>query len=144
MSAGTVTVTPGEATGTWLVALHGDHDLLTRSAIRQQTSAVWASCANAIVDLSGVAFIDSGVIAWLLEVEAKLELTGADTLSVVEGPPGSSAARLFGLCRLQHVLACYPTKAEALGQTPDRHARIAIPRPRRQSLRGGLGINHAT
>jgi ABC-type transporter Mla MlaB component len=144
MSAGTVTVTPCDATGTWLVALYGDHDLASRVRIREQTDMVWRCCRHAIIDLTDVTFIDSGVIAWLLEVERELEAAGAHTLSIVEGPPRSYPARLFGLLRMQDVVACYPTRAEALGQTPDRHARIAIPRRRRQSLRGGLGVDHAT
>jgi len=144
MSAGTVTVTPCDAAGTWLVALHGDHDLASRVRIREQTRLVWPCCRHAIIDLTDVTFIDSGVIAWLLEVERELEAAGAHTLSVVEGPAGSYPARLFGLLRMHHVVACYSTRAEALGQTRDRHARISISRPRTQSLRDGLRINHAT
>ena len=69
MSAGTVTVTPCDADGTWLVALHGDHDLASRVRIREQTGLVWRCCRHAIIDLTDVTFIDSGVIAWLLELK---------------------------------------------------------------------------
>jgi ABC-type transporter Mla MlaB component len=102
--------------GTWLVALHGDHDLASRAQLAQQTSAVWAVCRAAIVDLSEAGFIDSGVISWLLDAERQLEEAGAFTFSIVEGAPGSAAERIFGHLRVRHVFACYPTLAEARAQ----------------------------
>jgi ABC-type transporter Mla MlaB component len=120
MTRGTVTVTPYDADGTWLVTLHGDHDLSTRAALAAQTHAVWPVCRVAIIDLSDAGFVDSGLIRWLLDVERELEAAGAATLSVVEGVPGSVANRIFGLLRMPHVLACYPTREEALAQAPVR------------------------
>jgi ABC-type transporter Mla MlaB component len=128
MSAGTLTVTPCDSSGTWLVTLEGDHDLSTRSRLEEQTRAIWPFCNVAVIDLSDVAFIDSGVIRWLLNVERELEAAGAFTLSIVEGPPGSVADRLFGLLRMRHVLACYPTRQEALTQAPPRVGLFAWPR----------------
>jgi ABC-type transporter Mla MlaB component len=69
MSARTLTATPCDRAGTWLVSLHGDHDLATRAELHRRTHAIWQACTVAIVDLSEVAFIDSGVIRWLLAVE---------------------------------------------------------------------------
>jgi anti-anti-sigma factor len=125
-----VTATECDANGTWLVSLHGDHDLATRAQLEQETSAIWPACTVAVIDLSDVAFIDSGVIRWLLDVERQLEEAGAFTLSVVEGPPGSAAARLFQLLRMRHVLACYPTREHALAQAPVGAGPFAWP-PRR-------------
>ncbi len=113
-----VCATTGDDDGTWLVTLRGDHDLRTRSELARETNPVWALCTVAIIDLSNVGFIDSGVIRWLLDVERQLEKAGAFTLSIVEGPPGSAAARLFGLLRMRSVMACYPTLADALAQAP--------------------------
>jgi anti-anti-sigma regulatory factor len=111
-----VTASTGTDDGTWLVTLHGDHDLATRSELVRETSAIWALCRVAIIDLSAAGFIDSGVIRWLLDVERQLEESDASTLSIVEGPPGCAAARLFELLRMRHVLACYPTLEDALAQ----------------------------
>jgi anti-anti-sigma regulatory factor len=113
MSTGTVTVTPCDANGTWLVTLQGDHDLATRSRLEHQTSMIWPFCKSVIVDFSEVEFIDSGVVRWLLDTERALDAAGDFKLSIVEGPPGSVADRLFSLLRMRHVLACYPTREEA-------------------------------
>jgi anti-anti-sigma regulatory factor len=102
--------------GTWLVTLHGDHDLATRLQLARETDPIWANCKAAVIDLSDATFIDSGVIRWLLDVERQLEEAGAFTLGIVEGRPGSAATRLFELLRVRHVLACYPTLEDALAQ----------------------------
>jgi anti-anti-sigma regulatory factor len=127
-----VTATTGTDDGTWLVTLHGDHDLATRSELARETTPIWPLCNVAIIDLSAAGFIDSGVIRWLLDVESQLEESGAFTLSIVEGPPGCAAARLFELLRMRHVLACYPTLEDALAQVPDGFDPLAWEPPQRQ------------
>jgi anti-anti-sigma regulatory factor len=129
MSTGTVTATSWDGDGTWLVSLHGDHDLATRAELERQTRAIWQACKVAVIDLSEVAFIDSGVIRWLLNVERELEAAGAFTFSIVEGSAGSVAERLFGLLRMRYVLACYPTREAALAQAPARVNSAAQPPP---------------
>jgi anti-anti-sigma regulatory factor len=123
MSALVSTSTGDDAT--WLVTLHGDHDLLTHAELARETDHVWALCRRAIIDLSDAGFVDSSVIRWLLDVERQLEEAGAFTLSIVEGPPGCAAARLFELLRMEHVLACYPTLERALAQTPAEYGLVA-------------------
>ena len=118
MSTGTVTVTPCDSNGTWLVTLEGDHDLATRPLLERETRGIWPLCKVAVIDLSDVTFIDSGVIGWLLSVESELEAAGAFTLSIVEGRPGTVADRIFGLLRTSDLLACYATRADALAQVP--------------------------
>jgi hypothetical protein len=118
MITGTVTVTPCDSNGTWLVTLQGDHDLATRPLLERQTRGIWPLCKVAVIDLSDATFIDSGVIRWLLSVESELEAAGAFTLSIVEGHPGTVTDRIFGLLRTRDFLACYATRAEALAQAP--------------------------
>jgi anti-anti-sigma regulatory factor len=132
MSTGTVKVTPCDSRGTWLVTLHGDHDLATRQLLEHQTRAIWSLCEVAVIDLSDTTFIDSGVIRWLLHVEHELEAAGVFTLSIVEGAPGTVADRIFGLLRMRHVLACYATREEAFTQAP---------RPRRPAVTGAHTTN---
>jgi len=52
MRAGTVTVTPCDSKGTWLVMLHGEHDLATRLLLDEQTRAIWPLCTVAVVDVT--------------------------------------------------------------------------------------------
>jgi ABC-type transporter Mla MlaB component len=117
-NAGGVTVTRCDDDGTWLVALRGEHDLMTIPSLDRQTQAVWPHCKIAVIDLTDVTFIDSGVISWLLRVERALEQGQGFTLSIVAGPPGSFAARLFDQLHMSHVLACYATRREAFMQAP--------------------------
>jgi anti-anti-sigma regulatory factor len=138
-----VTATPCDPDGTWLVCLHGDHDLATRPHLEQQTSAIWPACKVAVIDLSDLAFIDSGVIRWLLDVERQLEQAGAFTLSIVQGPPGSRAARIFELLYIEHVFACYPTRQHALAQTPPGNGPFAWPPPRRYPPHDNDGLPRA-
>lgn len=116
MSTGTVTVTPCDSDGTWLITLQGDHDLATRPQLEHQTSSIWRFCKVAVIDFSEAGFIDSGVIRWLLDVERTLEAAGGFTLRIVEGPPDSIAHRLFGLLRMRHVFACYDTREQAFSE----------------------------
>ena len=117
MRAGTVTVTPCDSKGTWLVMLHGEHDLATRLLLDEQTRAIWPLCTVAVVDLSEATFIDSGVIRWLMSVEREFAEAGTFTLSIVEGPSGTVADRLFGLLRMRYAVDCYATREDALAQT---------------------------
>jgi anti-anti-sigma regulatory factor len=121
--------------GTWLITLRGDHDLATRAELARETGPVWALCRIAIIDLRDVGFIDSGVIRWLLDVEEQLESAGTFTFSIVEGRPGSPAARLFEVLRMRHVLACYPTLEEAMAQSAAGCGQLAWLPPQRQSSR---------
>lgn len=126
MSALATTTARGDD-GTWVVTLHGEHDLATRPALARETHPIWSRCRVAIVDLSDASFIDSGMIRWLLDVERQLEEAGAFTLSIVEGPPGAAVARLFRHLRMHHVLACYPTLEDALAQVPGGSEQPARP-----------------
>ena len=73
MNPGTATITHWDASSTWLVTLHGEHDLATRDHLAEQTGMIWRVCKVAIIDLSDVEFVDSGLIRWLLDVERQLE-----------------------------------------------------------------------
>jgi anti-anti-sigma regulatory factor len=119
VSTGTVTCTPTDSEGTWLITLKGEHDLATRPGLDRQTRHVWPLCKVAVIDLSGTTFIDSGVIRWLLNAESALEAAGGHSLSIVEGPPGSVADRLFEILRVRHVLPCHPTPTAALAHSPE-------------------------
>jgi anti-anti-sigma regulatory factor len=115
-AAGSVAVSPQSADGAWVIALEGEHDLSTAGLLEQATIGLWQRCTLAVVDLSGAAFIDTTVINWLMNAKLMLETSGGGTLGIVEGPPASFAARLFRRLSLRDVLACYPTRHEALAQ----------------------------
>lgn len=115
-AAGSVVVSPQNADGAWLIALQGEHDLSTAGLLEQATIGLWQRCTLAVVDVSGAVFIDTTVIDWLMSAKRMLEASGGGTLGIVEGLPPSFAARLFSLLSLGDVLACYPTRQDALAQ----------------------------
>jgi anti-anti-sigma regulatory factor len=114
--AGEDTITRCDGRGTWLVALHGEHDLSTIPLLDEQTRHVWPQCTIAVIDLSEITFIDSSLIHWLLRVERTLEAAHAFTLSIVTGPPNGAAGKLFERLRMNQVFACYATRRDAFTQ----------------------------
>lgn len=120
-----VAVTACDRDGTWLVALSGEHDLTTIPLLARKTGHIWAQCRIAVVDLTDVTFIDTGVVGWLLSVERALEEGEGFTLSIVQGAPGSFPARLFDRLHLHSVFACYATRREAFMQAPVVRRRVA-------------------
>jgi anti-anti-sigma regulatory factor len=111
-----IAVTQSDDRGTWLVTLHGELDIATIPLLDQQTCHVWPRCKVAVIDLSEITFIDSSMIHWLLRVERVLEAAQCSTLSIVTGPPGCVAQKLFQRLRMSYVLACYPTRRDAFTQ----------------------------
>jgi hypothetical protein len=137
---GTFAVTKEDEDGTWLIALHGEHDISTTPQLERQTRSIWPVCTTVIVDLSEAAFIDCTVITWLLRTGQALDATWHQALRVVDGPPGCLARRLLDILCLRDALACYPTRHEALaGQavvpsvrrrtSPERGRTITDARP---------------
>lgn len=98
-----VTTDVAQDDGTWLVALHGDHDIATLAELRRETNHIWALCSVAIIDLSGVGFIDSGVIRWLLEARGNSRRQGRSPSAssrACPAPPrhGSSSCSACATC----------------------------------------------
>jgi anti-anti-sigma regulatory factor len=112
--AGTVSATPCDANGTWLVALQGEHDQSTALRL-DQVRSLWPFCKAVVVDLGDADFIDSSVIRWILQGERELGAAGA-RMSVVVGLPDSPASCLFGLLKMSQVVPCYATREEALAR----------------------------
>jgi anti-anti-sigma regulatory factor len=112
--AGTVSATPCDGKGTWLVALKGEHDQSTALRL-DQIRSIWPFCKAVVVDLGDADFIDSSVIRWILQGDRELGAAGA-RMSVVVGPPDSPASCLFGLLKMSHVLPCFETREEALNR----------------------------
>ena len=60
MSARTATVTPCDSKGTWLITLHRDHDLTTRTILELQTGGISRAPIEVITGREVIAFI-SGI-----------------------------------------------------------------------------------
>jgi anti-anti-sigma factor len=113
-------VTHHDDNGAWVIALEGEHDISTTSALDEQVSRLLACCTRAVVDLSSTTFIDASVIGWLMRTRGLLS-SGDRALSVVQGTPGGMADRVFDILHLHDELAVYSTQKEALAEGETSH-----------------------
>jgi anti-anti-sigma regulatory factor len=80
----------------WVVCLTGEHDITTAPYVRRQLDAVPPEVAAIVIDLSDTTFIDSGMLAELIQARRGMESIPGRSLAVVV-PPGGAAAGLFDL-----------------------------------------------
>jgi anti-sigma B factor antagonist len=92
----------------WVVELRGDLDLSRLDELRGGLEAVVAEGAPVVVDLAGVRFIDSTILALLL-VSSRSAARGLAL--VVE--PGGSVARLLELANVSRHVAVFASREEA-------------------------------
>jgi anti-anti-sigma factor len=97
---------------TAVVALIGEHDLDSRSALRA-TLAYATETRNLLVDLGACTFIDSAVISLLLATQRKLEGKGRRCELIIPPQPGY-VTRLFEVTGIASVLSVHPSRSAAL------------------------------
>src|SRR3954471_358934 len=85
----------------WVVMLRGEHDLATAEEVRGAIDEVFAQGSRVVFDLSDACFIDSTVLATVVEAYRHAQQEPNDEFVVV-APPGSPARRLLDLTRVAH------------------------------------------
>lgn len=103
----------GSAGSPWVVlALVGELDMSRSDELDGLVAEVFdANHVNAIFDLSGVAFMDSSALRWLLKVQERADQTGGSLRLVA--PEGGSLMRLLSLTGLADTFAVFPTTTDA-------------------------------
>ena len=84
--------------------------MLREAALRKKLTEL-AGAPAAIVDLTGVAYLDSMALAAFVKVNKEFAARGARIVWVV--PPGSNARRIFELASLDRYFSLAPDLAEA-------------------------------
>ena len=97
--------------GVWLVTVWGDHDLSTRARLDAALERIERN-ARVVIDLTDVAFFDTGTLAWLLGVCSTASAGGG--MACVVAPPSTFAHRLLGLTRMGDLLNACDSRAAAL------------------------------
>ena len=97
---------------TVVVALIGEHDLDSRSALRA-TLAYATESRNLLVDLTACTFIDSAVISLLLATQRRLEAAGGRAELIVPPEPGY-VTRLFEVTGISSVFSVHSARSTAL------------------------------
>ena len=116
--------TPGTVTvdrvgpSTWVVALHGEHDLTTTDHVRAELDAIFAQGTSVVVDFSDASFIESAVVRELLNAQHRVERAPTEHLAVV-APPGGFPRRVLDLLDVGQVVDIFPSRDAALRGLPD-------------------------
>jgi anti-anti-sigma factor len=97
----------------WIVlTLNGELDMARTDELDEMAaSALDGDLVNAIFDLSGVTFMDSSALRWLLRVQDRVEQSGGRLRLVA--PEGGSLVRLLSLSGLADRFTVFSTRVEA-------------------------------
>jgi anti-sigma B factor antagonist len=94
----------------WIVALHGEHDVDTLTAVREQLADVRAADRVIVVDLTAAAFLDSSVLgalfdAYRADIPPRLRFVA---------PSQTPPRRLFDFVGLDTVIPIFERLQDAL------------------------------
>jgi anti-sigma B factor antagonist len=110
-----LTVTTAEG-GTWaIVAVEGEIDVSTAHALDEALQAVMASSGRAIVDFSGVRFMDSTGLSVLMRAQHDQPAPGGK-LRLAALP--DRVMRLLSVTKLDSVFSVYPSVTAAEADPP--------------------------
>jgi anti-anti-sigma factor len=97
---------------TAVVALIGEHDLDSRSALRA-TGAYATESRNLLIDLTRCTFVDSAVISLLLATQRRLEAARGRCELIVPSQPGY-VTRLFEVTGIATLFSVHTSRSTAL------------------------------
>ena len=100
--------------GVVLVRVHGEHDVFTAPALREQVHGAIEQSAPLVIDLSGATFIDSSVLAVLLGGLRRAREADLGYALILPGEEGAPVRRIFEVTGLVPVFAIQPTESEAV------------------------------
>jgi anti-anti-sigma factor len=117
----------------WLFTLQGEHDASTAPAIREQLDAVFRTGTAVVVDLSTTLFIDSSILAVLVDANTMAESSEGKRFGLVVGQatPPERLLRLVGLLRHFEV---FRSVEEALAEFDDDNV-VSLDRWKERKLR---------
>jgi len=100
--------------GVVLVRVHGEHDVFTAPALREQVHGAIEQAEPLVIDLSGATFIDSSVLAVLLGGLRRAREADLGYALILPGEEGAPVRRIFEVTGLIPVFAIQPSEAEAV------------------------------
>jgi len=119
--------TPGSVTvdrdgaSTWIVALHGEHDIATTDQLRAELDAIFAHGTIVVVDFSDATFIGSAVVGELLRAQDRVDRDPTEHLVIV-APPDGEPRRVLDLLDLGRVVEIFPSRDAAFRSFTARSA----------------------
>ena len=106
-----------------VVRLIGDHDLATRPHFVAELDRLFQSGSSVVVDLTDADFVDSTVIAALVEAHGQTVSEPQYSLAVVVAP-GSRVERVIALVDLGSTVPVFSTRDEAIRAAAPRSGRL--------------------
>jgi anti-anti-sigma factor len=104
----------------WVLALTGEHDLVTADTLAAAFSRIEQSGTTVVLDLSEATFIDSTTLGAILNADRR----GENLLLVA--PNGGPARRLLDLVNVAAGrISVFETREEALGAVPEQDRPVA-------------------
>jgi anti-anti-sigma factor len=102
---------------TSIVALIGDHDLVSRHRLREELERARLA-ATVIVDLTRCTFLESSVIGSLVNARNRMHV------ELALPPAGSTVDRTLSIAGLHELFATHKSLAEALDHSHPRQAQL--------------------
>ena len=102
------------------MTLQGEHDVSTAPALRAQLNAVFRTGTVVVVDMSTTPFIDSSILAVLVEANRLAEETEGKRFGLVVAPD-TAPERLLRLVGLLRQLGVFRSIEEALAEFDDEN-----------------------
>jgi anti-sigma B factor antagonist len=93
-----------------VVAVHGEVDISTATTLDEALQRATASSARVVIDLSGVAFMDSTGLGVLMRAHKRQDDAGA---ALRIAAPSDRVTRLLDVTKLDDVFAVYPSVDES-------------------------------
>lgn len=100
--------------GVVVVRVHGEHDVFTAPALREQVHGAIEQSSPLVVDLSGATFIDSSVLAVLLGGLRRARESEIGYGLILPGEEGAPVRRIFDVTGLVPVFAIHASEDEAV------------------------------
>jgi anti-sigma B factor antagonist len=103
-----------------VVAMHGEHDLNDAAELREQLDSLLREGRAVVVDLAEATFVDSSILAVLLEVmnDAKEADVGFALALIPDGPEG--VRRVVEVTGLDAAMPIHPSREEAVAAVRTR------------------------
>jgi anti-anti-sigma factor len=98
---------------TWIVELHGEHDMTNSDRLRAELAMIFAQGTTVVIDLSAATFIDSSTVHELVAAQRRVDEVPNESLAIV-APKDGFAARVLDLLQAHTVLPIFETRADAL------------------------------
>lgn len=100
--------------GVAVLRIHGEHDVFTAPALREQVHAAIEQSAPIVIDLAGATFIDSSVLAVLLGGLRRARESKLGYALILPGDDGAPVRRIFEMTGLVPVFSIHPSEPEAV------------------------------